>query len=67
MTVLDRIKSFFRRAKPVAKIAEEKAPEATKEKSAKITEPQKKVPRARRQKRAREGRWASNKGTGTAK
>jgi len=61
MTVLDRIKSFFRRAKPVAKIAEEKppevaeekAPEATKEKPAKITEPQKKVPRARRQKRAR--------------
>ena len=59
MTVLDRIKSFF---KPVAKIAEEKPPEvaeekaaeaaekepreATREKPAKTTKPQKETPKA---------------------
>jgi hypothetical protein len=47
MTVLDKIKSFFQRAEPVAKIAEEKPPEASeekpseaaREKPAKTTEP----------------------------
>lgn len=50
MTVLDRIKSLFRRAKPGAKAAEEKAPEVTREKPAKITEPQRRAPKAIRKK-----------------
>jgi hypothetical protein len=41
MTVRDRIKSLFRRAKPGAKAAEEKAPEVTEEKPAETTGPQK--------------------------
>lgn len=60
MTVLDKIKSFFKRAKPVAKVAEGKLPEAAAEKPAKTTEPQKKArkatrrtaPRARKLKKA---------------
>ena len=66
MTILDKIKSFFKRAKPMADVAkekpsevtEEKLPEATVEKPAKTTQPQKKakaaakkVPRPRRPKR----------------
>ena len=47
MTVLDKIKSFFKRAKPAAKMAEQKPPEvaeekppaATGEKPAKTTQP----------------------------
>ena len=50
MTVLDRIKPFFRRAKPGAKAAEEKPPEVTREKPAKTTEPQRKAPKAIRKK-----------------
>ena len=58
MTVLDKIKSFFKRAKPpkVAEekppeVTEEKLPEAPREKPGKTTELQKKVPRSRRRKR----------------
>ena len=46
MTILDKIKSFFKRAKPVAEVAKEKPPEATIEKAAKTTQPQKKAPKA---------------------
>ena len=68
MAILDRIKSFFKRAKPVAEVAKEKPPEvtegkppeATKEKPAETIRPRKKatkptgkkVPAARRRKRA---------------
>ena len=68
MTVLDNIKSFFKRAKPVAKVTEEKPlevaegklPEAAREKPTKTIEPQKKArkatrsktPRARKRKKA---------------
>jgi len=38
MTVLDKIKSFFKRGKP-PKVAEEKPPEAPREKPGKTTEP----------------------------
>lgn len=60
MTILDKIKSFFKRAKPAAKMVEqkpvepveEKPLEATREKPAKTTEPQKKAskPKATRRK-----------------
>jgi hypothetical protein len=38
MTVLDKIKSFFKRGKP-PEVAEEKPPEAPREKPGKTTEP----------------------------
>ena len=44
MTVLDKIKSFFKRAKP---------PEAPREKPGKTTKPQKKAPKATRKKAPR--------------
>ncbi|MFC2060675.1 hypothetical protein ACFLTZ_06290 [Chloroflexota bacterium] len=60
MIILDKIKSFLKRAKPVAEVAKRKPPEATIQKPAKTTQPQKeapkgtgkKVPRARKRKRA---------------
>ena len=48
MTVLDKIKSFFKREKPVVRVAEEEPPEATIEKPVKTTRPRKKAPRAAR-------------------
>ena len=45
MTIPDKIKSFFKRAKP-PKIADKKPPAAAGEKSAKTTQPQKKAPKA---------------------
>ena len=50
MTMLDKIKSFFKRAKPLLEVAKEKPPEATIEKPAKTTQPQKKAPKATREK-----------------
>ena len=37
MTILDKIKSFFKRAKPVAEVAKEKPPEVTEEKPPEAT------------------------------
>ena len=49
MTVLDKIKSFFKRAKPL-EVTGEKPPEAPREKPGKTTKPQKKAPKATRKK-----------------
>ena len=60
MTVLDKIKSFFKRAKPLEvtgekppEVAEEKPPNAPREKLGKTTKPQKKAPKATRKKAPR--------------
>ena len=53
MTVLDKIKLLFKRAKPVVEVAEEKLPEATMEKPAKTTKPQKKAIGATKKKATR--------------
>jgi len=66
MTVLDKIKSFFKRAKrpKVAEekrpwVAEEKPPESPREKPGKITKPQKKRPKATRKKPRRSSKRKS--------
>ena len=38
MTILDKIKSFFKREKPVVEVAKEKPPEVTGEKAPEVTE-----------------------------
>ena len=45
MTILDKVKSFFKRAKPVAEVAKEKPPEAAIKKPTKTTQPRKKHPK----------------------
>ena len=52
MTVLEKIKSFFERAKPPA-VVEERLPEAPGEKPGKSTEPHKKATKATRKKAPR--------------
>ena len=58
MTVLDKIKSFFGRAKP-PKVTEEKLPEAPREKPGETTEPQKKPPKGTRKKPRRSSKRKS--------
>ena len=52
MTVLDKIKSFFKRAEPL-EVTGEKTPETPREKPGKTTELQKKAPKATRKKAPR--------------
>ena len=56
--VLDKIKSFFKRAKR-PEVAEEKPPEDPRERSGKTTEPQKKLPKATKKKPRRSSKRKS--------